>query len=183
MVLFEVKKVKNISVPRLEVDGKGPRALVSTLVNVAGCVVVDPEHWHQAIGLPIGLQCGCIAVVYYETKVVYPGCPQYTQTHTQYTLLPSLSHTCTPPHTLPHPSNVAATRSNTVHSQSNASSRLGYVGTCLECVIYSLDAVLLHADQETGGELRTTGASVEQGRGGMCEPTLGHQVIGLCVLK
>lgn len=73
MVLSEVEKVKDISVPRLEVDGKGPRALVSTLVDVAGCIVVDPEHWHQAIGLPIGLRCvhTCIAVVNYETKVVY----------------------------------------------------------------------------------------------------------------
>lgn len=49
MVLSEIKKVKDISVPRLKVDGKCSRALVSSLVNVASCVVVDPQHWHQAI--------------------------------------------------------------------------------------------------------------------------------------
>ena len=57
MILFEIEKVKDVSMPRLEVDGKCPRALVSTLINVAGSVVEDPKHWHEAIGLPIGLRC------------------------------------------------------------------------------------------------------------------------------
>ena len=62
MVLSEVKKVEDISMPGLQVDGKGSRAFVSTLVNVAGRIVVDPEHWHQAIGLPIGLRLRDVCV-------------------------------------------------------------------------------------------------------------------------
>lgn len=58
MILSEVEKVEDISMPRLEVDGKGPWSFVSTLIDVAGRIVVDPEHRHQAIGLTIGLGSG-----------------------------------------------------------------------------------------------------------------------------
>ena len=66
-----------------------------------------------------------------------------------------------------------------MYGQSYASSRLGDVCTRLESVVDSLNAVLLHADEEAGGELVATGAGVEQRRGGVREPTLRHQVVGL----
>ena len=64
-------------------------------------------------------------------------------------------------------------------SYTDPSSRLGDVGAGLERVIDAINAVLLHADEEAGGELRAAGASVEEGGGGVCEPALRHQVVCL----
>lgn len=66
-----------------------------------------------------------------------------------------------------------------MYGQANATGRLGDVGASLEGVIDSFDAVILHADQETGGELGAHGASVEQRGRGMGEPPIRHQVVGL----
>ncbi|KAI6763085.1 hypothetical protein HG530_009065 [Fusarium avenaceum] len=41
VVLSEIKELKDISVPRLKVDSKSTRSLVTTLINVAGSVVED----------------------------------------------------------------------------------------------------------------------------------------------
>ena len=116
-----------------------------------------------------------------------PLTPSGTQRGTALSLFPphhflhilTHTHTHTHTHTQTHSSNVAARRSYTVHGQSYASSRLGNVGAGLERVIDSLNAVLLHADEEAGGELVATGASIEQRRGGVSEPALRHQVVGL----
>lgn len=55
MVLSQVKEVKDVSVPRFEVDGKGPWSFVAALVDVASCVVVYPQHWYKTIGCTVGL--------------------------------------------------------------------------------------------------------------------------------
>lgn len=48
-VLSQVQKLKDVRVPGLEVDGKGARAFVASLVHVAGRVVVDAQHRDEAI--------------------------------------------------------------------------------------------------------------------------------------
>ncbi len=53
----------------------------------------------------------------------------------------------------------------------NTTSRLGDVSTGLEGVIDALNTVVLHTDEEAGGELRSTGASIEECWRGMSEPT------------
>lgn len=54
VVLAEIQELKDVGVPRLQVDSKGTRALVATLVHVPGRVVVHPEHRHDAIRRPVG---------------------------------------------------------------------------------------------------------------------------------
>ena len=55
MVLPEVQEVKDVGMPRLQVDGKCPGAFVPSLVHVAGSVVVNPQHGHQSIRRAVGL--------------------------------------------------------------------------------------------------------------------------------
>lgn len=81
--------------------------------------------------------------------------------------------------TTAYPGNVAARCSDAVDSKTNATGRLGNVGTCLERVVDALDAVLLHADQETGRHLGAGRTGVEEGGGCMCEPAIRHQVVSL----
>lgn len=49
VVLFEVKEVKDIGVPGLEVDGDGSLALSTALIDVACGVVEDTQHRDDAI--------------------------------------------------------------------------------------------------------------------------------------
>ena len=42
VVLPQIQELKDVGVPRLEVDGKGAGSLVASLVNVPGGVVVNP---------------------------------------------------------------------------------------------------------------------------------------------
>ena len=42
-----------------------------------------------------------------------------------------------------------------------------------------LNAVILHADEEAGGELGAAGAGVEEGWGGVREPALRHEIVCL----
>ena len=84
-----------------------------------------------------------------------------------------------PPPCHAYPGNVAPSCSDVVHGQSDAPGRLRDVGAGLEGVVDPLDAVLLHADEEAGGQLGTHRPCVEEGRGGVCEPPIGHQVVRL----
>lgn len=56
MVLPEIKEVKHICMPRLEVNGKSPRSFVPTLIHIAGSVVENPQHWNQTIGSTVSLE-------------------------------------------------------------------------------------------------------------------------------
>merc|ERR1719402_2035036 len=49
VILAKVQKVKNVSVPRLKVDRKGSRPLITSLVDVPGRVVKDSQHGDQTI--------------------------------------------------------------------------------------------------------------------------------------
>mmetsp|Transcript_58906 Transcript_58906/g.162848 ORF Transcript_58906/g.162848 Transcript_58906/m.162848 type:complete len:327 (-) Transcript_58906:3-983(-) len=49
MVLAEVEPGEDVGVPRLEVHGERALALAAALVNVAGGVVEDAEHRHDAV--------------------------------------------------------------------------------------------------------------------------------------
>ncbi len=55
MVLSEIKEVKHVSMPWLEIDGKGSRSLVPSLIHIPGSVVEYPQHGNQTIGSPVGL--------------------------------------------------------------------------------------------------------------------------------
>lgn len=54
MVLAEVQELKNIGVPRLQVDGKSTWTLVSSLVHISGSVVEHPEHGNNTVGGTVG---------------------------------------------------------------------------------------------------------------------------------
>lgn len=56
--------------------------------------------------------------------------------------------------------------------------------THLQSVVDALDAVTLHANQETTGQLRARSPSVEEGRRCMGEPALRQQMVcGNCSLN
>ena len=71
-----------------------------------------------------------------------------------------------------YPSYVASRGSDVVYSQPNPPGRLGDAGTCLEGVVDAINAVFLHADEETRGELGATCSSIKESGRGMCEPSL-----------
>lgn len=48
-VFLEVQEVKDVRVPGFKVDGKGSRALVTSLVNVASSVVVNAKHGNETV--------------------------------------------------------------------------------------------------------------------------------------
>ena len=109
---------------------------------------------------------------------------------------------------LSHPSNVAACCSDTADGQSNATSWFGDEGALPQCVVNTIDAVLLHGQQETTakketsisnknqvsdilvkfvqskmfylpGHLWSVGAGIEQCRWGVGEPLFWQQVVRL----
>ena len=49
MVLAQIKELKDIRVPRLQVNGKGTGTLVATLVNVTRSVVVHTKHRNDTV--------------------------------------------------------------------------------------------------------------------------------------
>ena len=53
-VLFEVDELENVGVLGFEVDGEGAGPFVAALVDVAGRVVVDSQHWHKAVAVAVG---------------------------------------------------------------------------------------------------------------------------------
>lgn len=63
--------------------------------------------------------------------------------------------------------------------QTNTTGSLTNHGTALECIIDSLNAIVLHRDEEARAELGVGCTSVEQRRRSMGEVTLRHKVIGL----
>lgn len=54
MVLAQVEEFKNVGVPRFEVNREGSRALVASLIDVAGRVVVDSEHGNDTVRIAVG---------------------------------------------------------------------------------------------------------------------------------
>ncbi len=67
---------------------------------------------------------------------------------------------------------VASDGTNVVDGKPDAPSGLGDAGALLQGVIDALDAVILHANEEAGGQLRSRRARVEQCGRGVCEPAL-----------
>jgi hypothetical protein len=54
VVLAQVEELKDVGVPRLEVDGKRAGPLVAALVDVARRVVEDAQHGHDAVRRAVG---------------------------------------------------------------------------------------------------------------------------------
>ena len=54
VVFLQVQEGKDIGMPGLQIDGKAALALASALVHVAGGHVEVAQHWHDAVGYPIG---------------------------------------------------------------------------------------------------------------------------------
>ena len=54
MVLFELKEVEDVRVPRFEVDGDASLALAASLIDVARRGVKDAQHRHEAVGSAVG---------------------------------------------------------------------------------------------------------------------------------
>ena len=50
MVLFEFQKIKNIGVPRLQINGKRTFALAAPLVYIPCRIVENPKHGHNPVG-------------------------------------------------------------------------------------------------------------------------------------
>merc|ERR1719470_615246 len=65
--------------------------------------------------------------------------------------------------------NIGSSSSDTVHVQTNTSSRLGDEGTLLQGVVDALDTVAVHGEEEAAAELGPGGGRVEQGGGGVSE--------------
>merc|ERR1719247_3216173 len=54
MVLLEVQKIEDVSMPGLDVHCKGPLALATTLVHIPCGVVEDTQHRHKTIAMAVG---------------------------------------------------------------------------------------------------------------------------------
>jgi hypothetical protein len=54
VVLAKVEEFKDIGVPGLEIDGKGTRTFVATLIDVSGSVIEDTEHGDDTVGGAVG---------------------------------------------------------------------------------------------------------------------------------
>lgn len=54
MILAQVDELKDVGVPRLEINSKRTRALVTTLVDVSRRRVVHTEHGNNAVGVTVG---------------------------------------------------------------------------------------------------------------------------------
>ena len=74
---------------------------------------------------------------------------------------------------------VGSGGADVVDGEADAAGVLRNLGALLERVVDAADAVLLHGQQEAAGHLRLGRTGVEQGRSGVGEPALGHQVVGL----
>jgi hypothetical protein len=53
MVLLELKKLKDISVPWFKIHGKGALSLATTLVYISRSFIEHLEHWNQAIRITV----------------------------------------------------------------------------------------------------------------------------------
>ena len=62
--------------------------------------------------------------------------------------------------------------------QSDSAGGLGDHGAGFESVVDSLDGVVFHSDEETGGELGVGSAGVEQSWRGVSEVFGGHEIVG-----
>ena len=54
-VLSQFQEIINITVPRLQIYGKGTRPLVASLIYIPGCGIVHTQHWNKTIWDSIGL--------------------------------------------------------------------------------------------------------------------------------
>ena len=55
-VLLGAEEVEDVAVPGLQVDGERAGPLVAALVHVARGVVVDAEHWNEAVACAVSLR-------------------------------------------------------------------------------------------------------------------------------
>mmetsp|Transcript_39892 Transcript_39892/g.95426 ORF Transcript_39892/g.95426 Transcript_39892/m.95426 type:complete len:263 (+) Transcript_39892:3-791(+) len=75
--------------------------------------------------------------------------------------------------------NVGALCADVGHGHPNATSAFRDERALLEGVVDSLDAVVLHREQETRGHLRLRRACIEESRGGMREVAARHEIVRL----
>ena len=54
VVLLQVKELKDVRVPRLEVNRNGTLALAAALVNVSSRIVEHTQHWNNPVGRTVG---------------------------------------------------------------------------------------------------------------------------------
>ena len=74
---------------------------------------------------------------------------------------------------------VGTGRADVVHVEPDTAGGLRDLGAVLQRVVDAVDAVVLHHDEEAGRKLRLRRTGVEEGRRGVGEPALAHQVVGL----
>lgn len=53
MILSQVQELEDVGMPRLDVDGKGTRPLVATLIDISCGVVKDAKHRYNTIRGPV----------------------------------------------------------------------------------------------------------------------------------
>ena len=54
VVLFEFQKIKNIGVPRLQVNSERTLAFAASLVYIPRRIVENPKHGHNPVGGTVG---------------------------------------------------------------------------------------------------------------------------------
>mmetsp|Transcript_73024 Transcript_73024/g.201524 ORF Transcript_73024/g.201524 Transcript_73024/m.201524 type:complete len:261 (-) Transcript_73024:541-1323(-) len=74
---------------------------------------------------------------------------------------------------------VGALRADVRDCKANTPSRLGDQSALLQGVVYTLNAVVFHREQEAGGHLGHGRAGIEERRRRVCEKAAGHQVVRL----
>jgi len=53
MVLLELKKLKHVGMPWLQIYGKGALSLAASLVNISGGLIKDLEHRNETIRVAV----------------------------------------------------------------------------------------------------------------------------------
>jgi hypothetical protein len=53
VVLPKVKELKDVSVPRLNVDSEGARTLIATLVYITSSCIVGSQHRYDSVGVAV----------------------------------------------------------------------------------------------------------------------------------
>ena len=74
---------------------------------------------------------------------------------------------------------VGASGADVVDREADASGCLGDEGGLMKSLVYAIDRILFHCEQEAGAHLGLWRASIEQSRCCMGEPLLTDQVIGV----
>ena len=74
---------------------------------------------------------------------------------------------------------ISAIGPDIVNAETDASRGLADQGAPLQSVVDAFDAVILHLEEEAAGHLGIVGAGVEEGGGGVGEPLLAHELVGV----